>query len=302
MWKGTWTCKVAIKKYTTSESEIPREVLTLASVRSHENIITLYGVVRHRHTIGIVMEYAPAGSLYDYLHKKGQKPSLEESVDWATQVARGIKHLHDNHIIHRDLKSENVLLSEKKVAKIGDFGTARILKHTKTKQSGETGTYSWMAPEVMREDEAIISRRCDTYSYAMVMYELFEHKVPFHEIKTKPVNMAIVNAVLKNGKRPTITVSLPPYISGLIEICWREDPEKRLDFEQVLQALETKDISKWEREVRATFLARIRVYKGDVKQVHVASLARQFSQRSGVTLETESIEILCYGTLEPIAS
>ena len=252
VWKGTWTCKVAIKKYTIPESGIPREVLTLGSVRTHENITTLYGVVQHRHTIGIVMEYAPDGSLYDYLHTKGLKPSLEQSVEWATQVARGMKHLHDNDIVHRDLKSQNILLSEK-VAKICDFGTARFLEHT-TKQSGTEGTYRWMAPEVMKCEDARINRRCDTYSYAMVLYELFENKIPFHEIQTEPINMEIAIAVLKNAQRPKITVRLPPYIRGLIEICWREDPEKRLAFDQVLQALKTQDVSEWEAEVRANFL------------------------------------------------
>ena len=71
---------------------------------------------------------------------------------------------------------------------------------------------------------------------------MFEHKVPFHEIKTRPIEFGILDAVLKKGQRPTITVSLPPYISSLIEICWREDPEKRLAIDQVLQVLGTRSV------------------------------------------------------------
>ena len=241
VWKGTWTCKVAIKKYTIPAKGIPEEVLTLGSVRTHENITTLYGIVQHKHTIGIVMELAPDGSLYKYLHEKGQKPPLEQSIEWALQVARGMKHLHDSDIVHRDLKSQNILLSGT-VAKICDFGTARILECTKT-QSETKGTYRWMAPEVMRRDDARINRRCDVYSYAMVLYELFEHKLPFYEIEKQPISVYIGVAVLEENLRPTISARLPHYIHLVIKICWRENPEERLPFEQVLQILKAKRVS-----------------------------------------------------------
>ena len=248
VWKGIWTCKVAIKKYTIPATGIPEEVLTLGSVRTHENITTLYGIVLHKHTIGIVMELAPDGSLYKYLHEKGQKPPLEQSIEWALQVARGMKHLHDSDIVHRDLKSQNILLSGT-VAKICDFGTARILECTKT-QSDAKGTYRWMAPEVMRRDNARINRRCDAYSYAMVLYELFEHKIPFYEIQKEPVGAYITIAVIEHAQRPSITASLPPYIRHLIEVCWKEDPEKRLPFIQVLQILEDRKVPRWVMEVK----------------------------------------------------
>ena len=258
VWKGTWKSTVAIKKYTFAGEKIPHEVLTLGSVRTHENITALYGMVEHQHTIGIIMEFAPDGSLYDYLHKNGLKPPLEQSVDWAMQVARGMKHLHNNNIVHRDLKSPNILLSGK-VAKICDFGTARFLHRTAV-QTGVTGTYRWMAPEVMKSDDAQINRRCDTYSYAMVLYELFEHKLPFHEIQTEPINVKIITAVLEN-ERPKITANPPPYILGLITICWRKDPNMRLEFEQVVQALKSKDVSEWESEVSTiTFVVCVQAY------------------------------------------
>ena len=249
VWKGTWTCKVAIKKHMLTGEGIPKEALTLGSFRTHENIVTLYGIVQHKETLGIVMELAPDGSLYDELHTKGlEPPTLEQSIEWALQIARGMKHLHDNSIVHRDLKSPNVLLSAK-VAKICDFGTARFLENT-TQQSERVGTYRWMAPEVMKREDAKINRRCDTYSYAMVLYELFEHKIPFHEIQVEPIAMEITIAVLKNNKRPDITVMIPRHIRDVIEICWREDPRRRLAFEHVLAALQTHEIPELVTKVR----------------------------------------------------
>lgn len=195
------------------------------------------------------MEYAPDGSLYDYLHTKGLgPPPLEQSIEWALQVARGMEYLHDCDIIHRDLKSPNILLSGKDM-KICDFGTARFLQHT-TKQSGVRGTYRWMAPEVMKCQEARINHKCDVYSYAMVSYELFIHKVPFYEIDEEPLDIRVGQAVL-DDKRPEIVGDLPPYIHDLIEVCWRMNPDVRPTFSRIIAAYKNES-TLLEKDVRAS--------------------------------------------------
>ena len=143
--------------------------------------------------------------------------------------------LHHNGIVHRDLKFGNVLLGERMIAKLCDFGTARALDHA-AQQSKPTGTYRWMAPEIAKEERSRISPKCDIYSFAMVLYEIVTLQLPF---KDDPELMAMMKVL--QGQRPTLPESDPecePFLRHLITACWDEDPNNRPTFQEIKHALD----------------------------------------------------------------
>ena len=146
-----------------------KEVEILASLPSHPNVLTFFGVAVSDDRLNslIVTELAAGGSLYARLHEKvNETPTADQSLGWAFQIASGMELLHAHNIIHRDLKSPNVLLSHGYV-KICDFGTARHLSETYT-YTKQAGTFRWMAPEIAGECEAKITNKCDVFSYGMI--------------------------------------------------------------------------------------------------------------------------------------
>ena len=241
VFRGTWAERkrqtFAIKKCTIGGTPrdvgIPREVDILASVSNHTHIISFHGVAFLYPDMYIVTEFAPRGSLYKYLHKDHHPPSVDQSLQWALQIAKGVDHLHCHDVIHRDLKSANILLSEELEVRLCDFGTARYLPHT-TVQTGEAGTYRWMAPEIMEGIDSKISKKCDLFSFAMVTYELFAHKLPYYNTPGDPyVAMKVIR-----GERPEIPASVPDYLSAILVECWDADPHKRPSFKTVIELLE----------------------------------------------------------------
>lgn len=102
----------------------------------------------HNNEYAIVMEYLPGGSLFDYLHKKGFKPTDSRIFNFCKDIALGMAYLHGKNILHCDLKSSNVLIDQNWTAKISDFGLSQIKKtHKKLKnKSSKIGTPQWMAP------------------------------------------------------------------------------------------------------------------------------------------------------------
>ena len=114
---------------------------------NHSNIVAFRGVcTQSPNCYCIVMEFCPYGQLYEFL-KSGQQLSPQMIIEWAKQIASGMNYLHSHKIIHRDLKSPNVLISYNDTLKISDFGTCKQLNDRSTKMSF-TGTVAWMAPEV----------------------------------------------------------------------------------------------------------------------------------------------------------
>ena len=236
VFKGTWKgMQVAVKKCLQPD---PRDVRILLSLGGHPNVIRLYGMVKEEYSCLVVTELVKGGSLYDFLYKEKKTPSDDQRLYWMKDIAMGMEFLHHQGIAHRDLKSGNVLLGDRMMAKLCDFGTARSLDHT-TCQSAVTGTYRWMAPEIVDSPDARINKKCDMYSYAMVLYELVTLKKPFYHAPTG--QKAMVNAVM--GKRPVLPESdaeCPPFLRCLITACWDADPKVRPSFEVINLALDSK--------------------------------------------------------------
>ncbi|XP_074503819.1 mitogen-activated protein kinase kinase kinase kinase 4 isoform X1 [Sebastes fasciatus] len=170
------------------EEEIKLEINMLKSYSHHRNIATYYGAFIKKgpagqdHQLWLVMEYCGAGSVTD-LVKKTKGNCLKE--DWIAyicrEVLRGLSHLHAHHVIHRDIKGQNVLLTENAEVKLVDFGVSAQLDKTIGRRNTFIGTPYWMAPEVIACDEnpeATYDYRSDLWSLGITALEMAEGAPP----------------------------------------------------------------------------------------------------------------------------
>ena len=229
--------EIAVKTMKLEKPKQPREITIHELLPPHINILTPLGVA-YNPAFGqlsyLCMELATK-SLYQRLHQEATKPSHEESTKWALQIARGMQHLHTYDVVHRDLKSHNVLLFAEENIKLCDFGCARFLKGT-DQQTQVTGTVRWIAPEIQESAKAQINKACDVFSYGMILYELFDHQIPFYHVEDGPK----VTKLIQNNKRPRIPSSLPSYFKHLMQGCWEHNSRDRPEFQAIVRAQENK--------------------------------------------------------------
>ncbi|XP_067597618.1 mitogen-activated protein kinase kinase kinase 20 isoform X2 [Pseudorca crassidens] len=222
--------EVAVKKLLKIEKEA--EIL---SVLSHRNIIQFYGVILEPPNYGIVTEYASLGSLYDYINSnRSEEMDMEHIMTWATDVAKGMHYLHMEapvKVIHRDLKSRNVVIAADGVLKICDFGASRF--HNHTTHMSLVGTFPWMAPEVIQS--LPVSETCDTYSYGVVLWEMLTREAPFKGLE----GLQVAWLVVEKNERLTIPSSCPRSFAELLHQCWEADAKKRPSFKQIISILES---------------------------------------------------------------
>ncbi|KPM03233.1 misshapen-like protein kinase 1-like protein [Sarcoptes scabiei] len=174
------------------EDEIKLEINVLKKFSHHRNIATYYGAFIHKSPEGkddklwLVMEYCGAGSVTD-LVKSTKGHSLKE--DWIAyicrEILRGLNHLHQNKIIHRDIKGQNVLLTDDAEVKLVDFGVSAQLDRTIGRRNTFIGTPYWMAPEVIACDEnpeATYDNRSDLWSLGITAIEMAENTPPLCDL------------------------------------------------------------------------------------------------------------------------
>jgi len=174
-------------------------------------------------------------SLYSKLHcdatKEGGGLNWIEKIKIAKSIAEGMIFLHRFGILHRDLKSLNVLINDVSDVKLIDFGLARVRESNMTKA---VGTTSWMAPEVLFGQPYSFS--ADVYSFAIVLWELLTLREPYEDVTIQ------VYDYIRKGGRPTLPkkpTSVQKMVIKLIQKYWNENPKKRGTFEEVLQDLQT---------------------------------------------------------------
>ncbi|KAL0678487.1 hypothetical protein Bca4012_006468 [Brassica carinata] len=210
------------------EKQFTKEA-TLLSRLSHPNVVKFVGV-----NIGncIITEYLANGSLRSYLHKLETKSlPLPQLVKFGLDIARGMEYIHSQKIVHRDLKPENVLIDKDFNLKVADFGIACDEENCDI-LGAETGTYRWMAPEVLSRKPH--GGKSDVYSFGLVLWEMAAGAVPFE--KMGPVQAAF--AVMHKNTRPAIPKKCPAPMKDLIEQCWSVQTDKRPEFWQIVKVLE----------------------------------------------------------------
>ncbi|XP_048436834.1 serine/threonine-protein kinase STY46 isoform X3 [Pyrus x bretschneideri] len=212
------------------EDEFAQEVAILREVH-HSNVVRFIGACTKSPHLCIVTEYMPGGSLYDYLHKNQNILKLSELLKFAIDVCKGMEYLHHNNIIHRDLKTANLLMDTNNVVKVADFGVARF-QNQEGVMTAETGTYRWMAPEVINHQP--YDQKADVFSFAIVLWELVTAKVPYDTMT--PLQAALG---VRQGLRPEIPNNGHPKVLELMQRCWDSVPSNRPSFSDITAELES---------------------------------------------------------------
>lgn len=237
LYKGSYCSQeVAIKVLkservdTDMQREFAQEVFIMRKVR-HKNVVQFIGACTKPPKLCIVTEYMSGGSVYDYLHKHKGAFKLPSLLKVAIDVSKGMNYLHQNNIIHRDLKAANLLMDENEVVKVADFGVARV-KSQSGVMTAETGTYRWMAPEVIEHNP--YDHKADVFSFGILLWELLTGKLPYEYLT--PLQAAV--GVVQKGLRPTIPKNTHPKLAELLERCWQQDPALRPDFSEIILILQ----------------------------------------------------------------
>uniref|UniRef100_A0A1A8BZI8 Mitogen-activated protein kinase kinase kinase 12 n=2 Tax=Nothobranchius kadleci TaxID=1051664 RepID=A0A1A8BZI8_NOTKA len=218
--------EVAVKKVRNIKETDIKHLRKL----KHPNIIMFRGICTQAPCYCIIMEYCAQGQLYEVLRAGRQiMPSL--LMDWAMGIAGGMNYLHLHKIIHRDLKSPNILITYDEAVKISDFGTSKELSDKSTKMSF-AGTVAWMAPEVIRNEP--VSEKVDIWSFGVVLWEMLTGEVPYKDVDSS----AIIWGVGNNSLQLPVPDSCPDSFKLLLRQCWNCKPRNRPSFRQILLHLD----------------------------------------------------------------
>ncbi|XVF89098.1 hypothetical protein PTKIN_Ptkin19aG0103500 [Pterospermum kingtungense] len=234
-WNGT---EVAVKKFLDQDFsgdalvQFKCEVEIMLRLR-HPNVVLFMGAVTRSPHFSILTEFLPRGSLYKLLHRPNSQLDEKRRMRMALDVAKGMNYLHTSHptIVHRDLKTPNLLVDKNWVVKVCDFGLSRLKHHTFLSSKSTAGTPEWMAPEVLRNEPA--NEKCDVYSFGVILWELVTLRVPWKGLNP----MQVVGAVGFQHRRLEIPEDVDPVVAQIIRDCWHTEPHLRPSFAQLMSRL-----------------------------------------------------------------
>ena len=227
-------------KLTKADQKLLKNEIQIWSELDHENTVQMYDVYHEPARCVIICELLEGGTLRER-HKRmsrlGTKPRILTILNGIEQIAHGMTYIHSKGFIHRDIKSENILLTvDHETYKIADYGLARTVDGAE--KTAETGSYRHMAPEVIRHE--VYASPCDVYSFAMLLYEMLTLSEPFHQYT--PVDAAL--AVATRGERPPLPPLPEQGLTQLIESCWSQSAPARPSFSEILAQIQTLKLKK----------------------------------------------------------
>ena len=241
-WKGI---KVAVKQLhndNLSSSDLNEfyEEVKVAVTLHFKHVVQVYGVTQSA-PYYLVMEYMAKGSLSKLLAEEEKQLTWEKKLKLALNTAKGLAFLHSKGIIHRDVKSLNVLVGKNNEVKISDFGLAKAKQPTRSRSSyqsnhhsdGRLGTVPWKAPELFKLGGKHTSAS-DVYSLGIVLWEISSCKLPFLEADDE---IQICIHVSSGGRLPLDNENTPSFYNDIIEKCWAPNASDRPTSFQVVQYL-----------------------------------------------------------------
>ncbi|KAF9685791.1 hypothetical protein SADUNF_Sadunf03G0090800 [Salix dunnii] len=239
VFRGIWNgSDVAVKIYLGNQYkeetllDYQKEIDIMKSLR-HPNVLLFMGAVYSPERLAIVTEFLPRGSLFKTLHKNNPALDIRRRLKMALDVAKGMNYLHHRNppIVHRDLKSSNLLVDKNWTVKVGDFGLSKWKDAAFLTAKSERGTPQWMAPEVLRNEPS--NEKSDVFSFGVILWELMTVSVPWVKLNS----LQVVGVVGFMDRRLELPESLDPQVASIISDCWLSDPEKRPSFEEIIQRM-----------------------------------------------------------------
>ncbi|XP_029028214.1 serine/threonine-protein kinase Nek3 isoform X2 [Betta splendens] len=230
-------CKNSQDQYVVKEIQLPksrsklenrrREVVLLSRMK-HPNIVAFREAFEADDLLCIVMEYCNGG---DLLQKIQQQKTAQFCVDdilkWFAQMCAGAKHIHDKRVLHRDLKTKNIFLTDNGTIKLGDFGSACILNSPKAYANTYVGTPYYVAPEIW--DNKPYNNKSDVWSLGCVLYELCTLRHPFQASSWKSLILKVCR-----GAYPALPSHLPYELHYLVKQMFKTNPKDRPSLHTIL--------------------------------------------------------------------
>jgi serine/threonine protein kinase len=224
-WRNT---TVAVKQMhvvagASAMSELRREVLRMAALPLHKNVVRLYGVSQLRGELAVVLELCSGGALSAALYGDKARQWTERAlVGVACDAAAGVAHLHRSGVVHRDIAARNVLLDAQMTAKVSDFGMARVGRDDQLEQTTVTdvGPIKWMAPEQMTR--RAYSYASDVFAFGVLLFEIFAREAPWAGTGNLQVATLVVG-----GQHLTPPPTAPAAVQRWMTRCFVIDAQKR---------------------------------------------------------------------------
>ncbi|XP_052190477.1 uncharacterized protein LOC127800093 isoform X2 [Diospyros lotus] len=186
LWFGSDVAVKVFSKQEYSDDVILsfRQEVSLMKRLRHPNVLLFMGAVTSPERLCIVTEFLPRGSLFRLLQRNMARLDWRRRIHMALDIARGMNYLHHFNppIIHRDLKSSNLLVDKNWTVKVGDFGLSRLKHETYLTTKTGKGTPQWMAPEVLRNEPS--DEKSDVYSFGVILWELATEKIPWDNLNS----------------------------------------------------------------------------------------------------------------------
>uniref|UniRef100_A0A6B2LCI3 Protein kinase domain-containing protein n=1 Tax=Arcella intermedia TaxID=1963864 RepID=A0A6B2LCI3_9EUKA len=209
----------------------------------HPNILQFLGFIADNDVYGIVTEFMDRGSLYqnlkDIRYKVKEEFSMEVKDKILLDICKGMSYLHNRKpkVLHRDLKSLNVLLTCDMRAKLADMGLSRIFEpfERRNRAMSLVGTPHWTAPEVLNREE--YNEKADVWSFGIIVWEMVTYSKPYDG---KPKNEVVV--IVKRLQHLEMPAGAAPLYKRMMTMCWKEDPTERPTFDQLRDLFERSSV------------------------------------------------------------
>ncbi|XP_057456655.1 MAP3K epsilon protein kinase 1-like isoform X1 [Lotus japonicus] len=220
--------QVSLENIAQEDLNIIMQEIDLLKNLNHKNIVKYLGSLKTKSHLHIILEYVENGSLANIIKPNKFGPFPESLVAvYIAQVLEGLVYLHEQGVIHRDIKGANILTTKEGLAKLADFGVATKLTEADINTHSVVGTPYWMAPEVI--EMSGVCAASDIWSVGCTVIELLTCVPPYYDLQPMPALFRIVQ-----DEQPPIPDSLSPNITDFLHQCFKKDARQRPDAKTLL--------------------------------------------------------------------